>query len=89
MGKQGLNLDNLPKIKSSVAMVKDELLPEMRKGIYNATDLATEMGAPALVKSCNAGQEGTERMIKLLETLVDCGDAAAKEYEKVGEGLGA
>lgn len=87
MGAQSLNTEIRPRLKEVQDVFTSGLFKKMRSGIDNAADCAKTSGSTKLIKSCEAAREGTESMITVFNSLMDCVDRYEQQLRKVEEAL--
>ena len=82
-----LNTEVRKKVDAVVEMFEGELFPKMKSGMENATECATKAGSDKLIASCKAAEEGTQAMIVVFQSLVECCKTYNEQLKKLENAL--
>ena len=69
---QLMNTEIRGKLQTVTDYFKEELFQKMKGGIESAKECADQAGVGKLSRSCDAAAEGTDAMIKVFSSLVEC-----------------
>lgn len=83
-----VNLEIVPKLKSALPTISEEMIPNVKKTIDEIDDAAAYTGVPFLIKSAESNREGAELVLKATEELVEVIEEFLSKYGKLAEATG-
>ena len=80
---QTINTDVRTKLNAVIDLFKDDLFGKMRNGVQATLECAQTSGSEKLIKSCEAASEGTDAMIKVFDSLIECAERYSVQLQKL------